>query len=60
MGIAMSLLEKLLKAFVSGQSGVRSGNSITTRCTRGERGFFTYAPLIGYLQTLLTRNQWTI
>jgi len=33
MGIAMSLWwEKLLKAFVSGQSGVRSGNSITTRC----------------------------
>ena len=33
MGISMSLWwEKLLKAFVSGQSGVRSGNSITTRC----------------------------
>ena len=29
MGIAMSLWwEKLLRAFVSGQSGVRSGNSI--------------------------------
>ena len=33
MGIAMSLWwEKLLRAFVSGQSGVRSGNSMTTRC----------------------------
>ena len=33
MGISMSLWwEKLLTAFVSGQSGVRSGNSITTRC----------------------------
>ena len=113
-----------MKAFVSGQSGVRSGNSITMRCVdcktvrifaysstreqsneaenrerdygrvrlarfarvrllrhalpisllilrkkpdcfavyvlRGERRFFTYATLIGYLQTLLTRNQWTI
>ena len=33
MGIAMRFWwEKLLKAFVSGQSGVRSGNSMTTRC----------------------------
>ena len=33
MGIAMSFWwEKLQKTFVSGQSGVRSGNSITTRC----------------------------
>ena len=33
MGTAMRFWwEKLLKAFVSGQSGVRSGNSMTTRC----------------------------
>ena len=33
MGIAMRFWwEKLLKAFVSEQSGMRSGNSLTTRC----------------------------
>ena len=46
MGIAMRFWwEKLLKAFVSGQSGVRSGNSMTTRCVVNAHTLNTFLSL---------------
>ena len=46
MGIAMRFWwEKLLKAFVSGQSGVRSGNSMTTRCVVNAHTLITFLSL---------------
>ena len=37
--------KKLLKAFFSGKSGVRSGNSMTTRCVVNEDTLHTLLPL---------------
>ena len=46
MGIANGFWwEKLLKAFVSGQSGVRSGNSMTTRCVVNAHTLNTFLSL---------------